>query len=85
MNTLFRILNMLLLAAILAILVQISALVGAIRQHMPPTTGEYRQANGEEKRALRLRQLYGPISVEIDNTPLSVEVDNTPLDVQIER
>jgi hypothetical protein len=85
MNKLFRILNLLLLAAILAMLVQIVAVLVQIRQHMPPTIGEFRHANTEVRQALRLRQLYGTISVEIDNTPLPVEVDNTPLDVQIER
>ena len=38
MNTVFRILNVLLLAAILAILFQ-------VRQHMPSAIGEFRQVN----------------------------------------
>ena len=85
MNTFVRILNILLLAAILVMLVRVLGTLVEIRQHMPPTIGEFRQANGHDRAALRLRQLYGTISVEVDNTPLSVEVDNTPLDVQIER
>jgi hypothetical protein len=85
MNTLFRILNVLPLAAILAILVQ-------IRQHMPPTVGEYQNAKRPgQVQALAFRELSPisvddsiPLSVKIDNTRLSVEVDNTPLSVEVD-
>ncbi len=86
MNITIRVVNTLLLGAILWTLVQ-------IRVHMPPTLVEMRSANAEHKKALILRRPFfnsveienTPLSVEIENTSLSVEVDNTPLAVQIER
>jgi hypothetical protein len=51
MNTFVRILNILLLAAILVMLVRVLGTLVEIRQHMPPTIGEFRQANGHDRAA----------------------------------
>ena len=67
MNITLRLINTLLLAAILWALVE-------IRGHMPPTLGEMvRPGNAEQKKAVLFRRLYA-VSVDVDNSPLEVQI-----------
>ncbi len=61
MNTIFRIVNMLLLIGILYVLVQ-------IRTHMPPTMKEMMNATVLEKKELMLREPFG-LSVDVNSMP----------------
>lgn len=74
MNNALRIINALLLAAILAVLI-------LIFQRMPITLADFKNADPEDRKALFLKQtlvhLRDTVSVEIQGTP-SVEIDNVP-------
>lgn len=62
-----------------------------ILNRMPPTIGEIRNANQDERMKLILKKpaiatdIASPLEVEITNTPLEVEIGNTPIEVEISR
>jgi hypothetical protein len=82
MNTTLRIINTLLLAAILAVLM-------LMFKRMPVTLADVRNAKPEDRKAMLLKQslvrLTDTVSVSVENSSLSVEIENVPLSVQIER
>lgn len=82
MNTALRIINTLLLAAILAVLT-------LIFQRMPITLADFKNAKPQDRKELILKQAFvylrDTVSVSVENNPLSVEVENVPLSVEIER